>query len=87
MSTERLAEIQSPTPPYAVEIAADGDGRPQVVPSRSYIHHDHHHHEHRVPTNVVPVPLLARYPALAECPGCRNTAPTYVSYKAGKGTQ
>ncbi|KAK6834912.1 hypothetical protein PG990_000280 [Apiospora arundinis] len=54
-------------------------------------HHAHHpapHHSYREPTtaNVVPVPLLQRWSALAQCPGCHEIAPTVVQYKSGKGT-
>ncbi|KAK7910867.1 hypothetical protein PG985_013348 [Apiospora marii] len=35
--------------------------------------------------NVVPVPLLQRWSALVECPGCHEIAPTVVRYKSGKG--
>lgn len=37
--------------------------------------------------NVVPVPLLQRWSALVECPGCHEIAPTVVKYRPGKGAQ
>lgn len=41
----------------------------------------------RVEANIVPVPLLARYPALIQCPGCREISATSTKHVVGKGTQ
>ncbi|KAK8041298.1 hypothetical protein PG994_014305 [Apiospora phragmitis] len=46
----------------------------------------HHSYHEPVTANVVPVPLLQRWSALAQCPGCHEVAPTVVKYKSGKGT-
>ncbi|KAF6844596.1 litaf-like zinc finger domain-containing protein [Colletotrichum musicola] len=35
--------------------------------------------------NVVPVPMLDRWPALAECPGCHGIAATNTEHVIGKG--
>ncbi|KAH7028165.1 LITAF-like zinc ribbon domain-containing protein [Microdochium trichocladiopsis] len=58
-----------------------------------------HHHTHsqmpvnhyyaeppRLYGNVVPVPLLQRFPALIQCPACRDIGPTSVRHVPGKGT-
>ncbi|KAK7966001.1 uncharacterized protein PG986_000278 [Apiospora aurea] len=45
----------------------------------------HSYHE-PAKANVVPVPLLQRWSALVQCPGCREIAPTVVKYQSGKGT-
>ncbi|KAK6087979.1 litaf-like zinc finger domain-containing protein [Seiridium cupressi] len=88
MSTAHLSDAQTAIPPYALEIAQDSEpwkcvGCPHAGNGRS---HGNHHHEHQVPANVVPLPLLKRYTALAECPACRGVGPTNVKHRAGKGT-
>ncbi|WQF84307.1 Putative LITAF domain containing protein [Colletotrichum destructivum] len=37
-------------------------------------------------SNVVPVALLRRWPALIECPGCRAVLPTNTDHVVGKGS-
>jgi hypothetical protein len=37
--------------------------------------------------NVVPLPLVGRWPALVECPSCDAVAPTVTEHQAGKGSQ
>ncbi|KAH6654003.1 LITAF-like zinc ribbon domain-containing protein [Truncatella angustata] len=89
MSTTRLPDIHSPTPPYAVgmvdrelEHSSRSEHRHQA-----YVGRDCQHTPGYGPSsNLVPLPLLARYPALAECPGCRSVGPTSVHHRAGKGT-
>ncbi|TDZ25666.1 hypothetical protein Cob_v001407 [Colletotrichum orbiculare MAFF 240422] len=36
--------------------------------------------------NLVPLPLLGKWPALVECPGCQGVAPTTTEHTIGKGT-
>ncbi|KAK7954978.1 hypothetical protein PG988_015672 [Apiospora saccharicola] len=45
----------------------------------------HNQYHEPAKANVVPVPLLQRWSALVECPGCHEIAPTVVKYKPGKG--
>ncbi|ETS86064.1 hypothetical protein PFICI_04089 [Pestalotiopsis fici W106-1] len=95
MSTTRLSEAPAATPPYALEYGRDeepwkcnGHYQPGSGPAPSCSQHHHHYHESQQKTaNVVPVPLLGRFAALAECPGCRSVGPTSVQYRPGKGTQ
>ncbi|KAI8300919.1 hypothetical protein K4K61_009371 [Colletotrichum sp. SAR11_59] len=37
-------------------------------------------------SNMVPLPMLGRFPALVECPGCKGVAPTTTEHTIGKGT-
>ncbi|KAI4596750.1 hypothetical protein KJ359_005092 [Pestalotiopsis sp. 9143b] len=96
MSTTRLSEAPAATPPYAaleygrVEEPWKCNGHYQPVngpvPSCSEHHHHYHERHESAANNVVPLPLLGRFPALAECPGCRSVSPTSVRYRNGKGT-
>lgn len=47
----------------------------------------HNQYHEPAKANVVPVPLLQRWSALVECPGCHEIAPTVVKYRPGKGAQ
>ncbi|KAH8895475.1 hypothetical protein GQ53DRAFT_820304 [Thozetella sp. PMI_491] len=79
--------VANPGPPYTTY-----DPEAACVPCTHICHppaqssHIHYHGDARSRANVVPVPLLQRHPALAQCPGCYAVSPTRVRYVSGKGT-
>ncbi|KAL0938316.1 litaf-like zinc finger domain-containing protein [Colletotrichum truncatum] len=77
------------TPPSTIGCQHTGSGHPSHCHAHAPYAQPCHHGEaigEGSRANVVPLPMLGRWPALVECPGCRGVAPTTTDHTIGKGT-